>query len=132
MPANPPGRPTNLTPEMIDYLVKFIPEAITQNQLARLSGVPQQCLCDWLKRGKEDRINNVDSVFAQFSVKYEEEKGKLIKGLLIKMANQGTFQSLQWMLEQCFPDEFGLNALEIKELLDEVKEIKKIRQGEQL
>jgi hypothetical protein len=125
------GRPTNLTPELIEHLVKLVPEAYTQNQLSRLSGVPQNCISDWLKWGKVDRGKNEDTVYAQFSIKYEEAKGKLLKEWLVRMMSLGSFQSNQWMLEQCFPDEFGLNAPLVRELLGAVDamNLKKVTHG---
>jgi hypothetical protein len=125
------GRPTNLTPELIDHLVKLVPTAFTQHQLGRLSGVPQRCISDWLSWGKADREKGEDTIYAQFSLKYEEAKGILLREWLLKMMALGSFQANQWMLEQCFPDEFGLNSPLVKDLLGAVDamNLKKVTHG---
>lgn len=126
------GRPTNLTPELIEHLVAAIPQAITQNQLSRLTGVPQKCISEWLVRGKDDREKSEDSIYAQFSLKYDEKKAEIIQQLLFKMMGLDSFQSTQWMLEQCWPEEFGLNSPIIKALMEEINKVNKLHRGEAL
>lgn len=120
---NSPGRPIELTPELIDYIVSFIPLAFTGRQVSRLSKVPKSNISRWLSQGEDDASSSIDSIYAQFWVRFEEEKGKLISELLLNLKHQDSYQALSWLLENCFPEEYGSNSDNIKELISVVNKL---------
>lgn len=112
----PEGRPSTLTDEVAERLLNLVETSYTVNQVARLGMVPHSTLKTWLQRGREDNKNNVDSKFAQFSIKFDERMGQCILKFLNKMSGLDSFQSTQWMLEKCFEEDFGANSETMREI----------------
>lgn len=117
------GRPSNLTEEVIERVLDVLPNAFTKRQVARLAKVSHQRLSDWLNWGMEDLDEDINSIYAQFAARYEEKKGKIIQDALLSLKEQNSFQSVSWLLEQCFPEEFGRNSDLIKEIWNNLNQV---------
>lgn len=120
---NPPGRPTDLTPALMEHILSFVESNYTQTQVARLSCVPQSRISDWLSRGMKDAEEGRDTIFAQFSIKFQEKIGLDIQDMLRAIRSLGSFQALSWLLENCFREEFGKEAGIIQKILDQQEKI---------
>jgi len=123
------GRPLTLNEDMIEYLCSFVHGNHSVKQVSRLSGVPNSTIDEWLTRGFSDQNNGIDSIHAQFSEQFQREIGKEVNSFLSDMANISSYQSTSWMLEKCYPEEYGDEAPQMKELRDLFKLSQEMKNG---
>jgi hypothetical protein len=126
--SNPPGRPTDLTDELIEQIISFVPGNYSVNQVARMSGIPQQRISEWLTRGSHDLLNGINSITAQFTVKFRQAEGKEVKSLLAEMHDIGSFNSTSWLLEKCYPEDYGNDAPFAKEIRETFRALKEMKE----
>ena len=129
------GRRTQLDEELLAHILKHVPQSYVMSQVARLSGVPQQRLSEWMKKGKIDQEEGKDSIYAQLAVKYEEEKAKDIKELISKMLAKGAWQACHEILKATSPEDFGKDAELYKELFADFEKLvqsMKVKQSQPL
>jgi hypothetical protein len=110
------GRPLTLNEDMIAYLCSFVHGNHSVKQVSRLSGVANSTIDEWLTRGETDRKIGKDSIHAQFSEEFDRAIGKEVNYFLTYMANMGSYQSVSWMLEKCYAEDYGHEAPQMKEL----------------
>src|ERR1700685_1687483 len=82
MLANPVGFHTKLTPQVKEHILSHVAGNYTGGQIARMARIPKNTLNNWLKRGREDAENEINSIFAQLWVEVEEKRGIEIKSIL--------------------------------------------------
>ena len=113
------GRPCNLNQEEAKRILAFVPRGLIVGQVARLSKIPKRTLSSWLKRG-EDEINiEPRSIFVQFLLEFEYLRGIEIAQMLEEMRRRVPgWQALWEILKSIAREDFGVEAVEYKELLD--------------
>lgn len=121
------GRPLRLDQDMIEHLCSFVPGNHSVLQVSRLSGIPQSTLITWLDLGKIDQEKSIDSIYAQFSSKFNAAIGNEVRKLLAEMHAIGNYQSTSWMLEKCYPEEYGNEAPQMKEFRELFKIVTEIK-----
>jgi DNA polymerase III delta prime subunit len=117
-----------ITQEAFDKVIKILEgdfeDAITHLQIARLSQVPQQRLSEWCRQGNQDITDGIDSLCAQLSVMIEQKRGEIVKHLVREILSRNTFQGNSWILEKCFPKEFGNDSATLEEMKELHKEMR--------
>ena len=104
LPA-PGGRPTKLTPQVIDDIVKWLKLGFYQEEAAVMAGTSKTTYYDWLRAGKDG-----DNRFSEFSVAVEraraEAEGAHIMNIR-KAADNGVWQASSWFLARSHPKKWG-------------------------
>lgn len=122
--ANPVGFHTNLNDHVKAHILEHVPGNYVIGQVARMSKVPRQTLTRWLKRGEEDAINNNGSIFAHLWADFEQKRGEEIKSMLEDVRARRTNWQATWeLLKAIAREDFGVDAVEIKELLERVDKL---------
>src|SRR6188768_1859787 len=123
--ANPPGRPPELTQEIIDRIIDAIPEVLTQNQIAYRAMILPQRLSDYLIMGNRDRLEgNQNTICAQLADKYYYTRSTILKEKLENLSQcPKNYGAITWILEHCFKDDFEIMSDAHKQLLDWVDNV---------
>lgn len=99
------GRPTKLTKEIQNTIVRHVKAGNYLETAAAAAGINKSTLYDWLKRG----ANEPDSIFSEFSnavdMAMAQSEIEMIKRLRKHEATSGA--PIQWRLERRFPDRWG-------------------------
>lgn len=117
------GAPHTLTDELSDRILDVAEDAFTVTQVARLSKVNYKTLNNWLIQGEKDHDAGLDTVHSRFLDSFNQKVGKKIACLLDSLQTQNSYQSISWLLENCYPDEFGQNSYKYRQLLDMVNKL---------
>jgi hypothetical protein len=113
-------RPQQLTDEALAKILHHAYSDLLLNNAARIAKVHEQTLKSWMERGKEDLTNLRPTFLANFFTQVREKQATKISELLHKIENCAkNWQALAWKLEKCFREDFGADAPEFKELLDQ-------------
>lgn len=131
--CNGPGRPPDITEEIIERIIENVPKVVIQNQVAHLSKVPKSTMDDWLKRGIRDSENGINSLFAQFSERFKEAQAKVASECITFLRHcPKNYGALTFILERCFKDDFETKSDAQKQLEDYVDNVIKplINKGE--
>jgi transposase len=104
------GRPSKLNDEMIEKVKQAISKLYYIEAVADYVGISRRVVYDWLESGeKEDKEGNEENIYVRFlhAVKKSqaEAKRELVDG--IKIGSGANWQSKAWILERCYPNEFG-------------------------
>ena len=99
------GRPTKLTPEIHDLIVKAVTLGSTYLLASQSAGITYKTFREWMLRGEAD-----ESPFSDFSNAIEKAKGDRVSTWLQHIENaaeKGTWTAAAWKLERIYPDDFG-------------------------
>ena len=99
------GRPTRLTPELVEKIVPII-EAGNYIQTACMAlGVSRSSFFAWMKRGREDREEGTVTIFSDFLDDVEEAEAvaeaRLLEGAKREPGGK------RWLLSRRFGQRFG-------------------------
>lgn len=122
---NPPGRPLELTQEKMDHILSFVSDYMIPSQIARAAQVHQRNLARWLDKGSEDFENGVDSIYAQFCLKFEEERSKVVKRLSDSILATGKWDATWEILQVVDRENFGKESAQIRELISIISKLSK-------
>ena len=106
------GRPTKLTPEVQERIVKAIGLGATYEHAALAGGVCYVTFNEWMKKGEAGKAPYADFVDA---VKLAE--GEAVArwlGMIEDAAVAGTWQAAAWKLERRYPETYGRQEQRIK------------------
>ena len=115
----PAGRPTDLTPEVIEDVRRLLPTVMYLETVADYIGVTRQAIRGWLKRGAKEikrvrrkpgrRILVAEALYVEFfhAVKKALAAGEIGDAGTIKKASADQWQAAAWRLERRFPDRWG-------------------------
>jgi transposase len=103
------GRPIKLTDGLIEQAADALRRVYYVETVADLLGIHKDTFYDWLKRGETERETVEGSIFTRFSDAVKRARAEAKQELLAKVrAGSGAdWQSKAWILERCFPREFG-------------------------
>ena len=94
-----------------------IAKVLVMGQVANLAGVPRTTLKSWLDIGDRERLAGSSSEIAQFSSQYRKAQADQVVLLISDVrSRKKNWQAAQWLLERCFREDFGQDALFIQEL----------------
>jgi len=98
------GRPTKLTPELQEEILRYISADNYFETSCWAVGITPQTGYNWLKRGERES----SGIFREFylAVKRAEAKAEILNVAYIK-AGTDNWQSRAWILERKFPDRWG-------------------------
>lgn len=111
------GRYPLLDEEMIKELCKAKESGLSNIACCEYVGISEYTLYDYLKKAKRDEDNGMDeenSIYIKFAKEFKKSmsKFKVYHINLIKEASKkGNWQGSAWLLERCFPKEFGRNVI---------------------
>ncbi len=99
------GRPSKLTPERQEDIVKWLKLGFYQEDAATMSGITPSTYYAWMKKAE-----NGDERFLEFSEAVKkaraEAEGAHIMNIR-KAADNGVWQASAWFLERSFPKKWG-------------------------
>lgn len=108
-----------LTKELADEVCKYISQGITKRSAAEAAGISEVSFYSYINQGEENlekgKTEDKD-IFVYFykQVKKAETFFKLSHLKNIKNAAEDNWQASAWMLERCFPSEYGKSKREIE------------------
>lgn len=115
----PAGRPTLLTPEVIEEVRRILPVCLYLETVASYLGICRETLRQWLKRGQRERNRQrknpksknclKESIYVEFLDTYKKAlaEGEIHDTGVIKKASQESWQAAAWRLERRFPSRWG-------------------------
>ena len=103
------GRPSKLTPKLIESISESIASGMPFNHAAVAAGVSERAFHTYQRQGKEDEEAGVDSIFLQFLQAMKKAEAQAIQKNLdiITKASVDHWQAAAWILERRHPQEFG-------------------------
>lgn len=119
------GRPTKLTTETQERIVSALRAGNYQDTAAQYAGITRQTFYSWLERGRieRERISagekprKTETIYLDFVDAVETARADAearTVALVMKAANEGTWQAAAWFLERSHPQRWGrLNRTEI-------------------
>jgi hypothetical protein len=106
-----------LTKELTDEICKYISQGVSKRSSAEAAGISEVSFYSYFNRGEKllDAGKDEKNVFVYFykQVKKAETFFKLSHLKNIKNAAEEDWRASAWMLERCFPEEYGRNRVEI-------------------
>ena len=99
------GRPSKLTAEVIKNIQNWLRMGYFVEDAARMAGVTKMTLYRWLEKGREDREQEIDSLYADFCDAMERSRAEA-EGMFINSiqtaAKRGQWQAAAWWMERSF------------------------------
>lgn len=113
------GRPAGLTPEIRQNIIEAVPKGLRPQTIAHLARVHPNNLKRWLKQGENDYENSVNSEYAQLWSDFNHTKAlKIVQWLGDMESRLQNWQALWELIRSVAREDFGVEAVEYKELLD--------------
>lgn len=129
MRSNPIGFHTSLTPEAHNKILYAVNSGLSNEDIAALADIHPRTLQIWLERGSDEGFKNEDTIFAHLFKDFIKEKALFKKSKIDLLTDKPS--DIKWLLERIYPETFGENSSEIKELIKNIQEIKhKIGSGD--
>ena len=107
------GRPTKLTTEVQDKIVRAVATGNWLDTACAYAGVDASTVRRWMAKGEGD---DAPEPFRSFCTSIKGAKAEAevrAVALIQKAAQDGTWQASAWYLERSFPDRWGRHRLEI-------------------
>ncbi len=121
------GRPSMFTPERRALIIDAISHRIPYELAAEANGICEETLYAWLRTGRKDKADGIDSEYANFSEAIKKaEMTKVREHLDMISAKPERWQADAWVLERRWHQHFGANA-QLNELN---KRLDKLENGE--
>ncbi len=99
------GRPSKLTAEVIENIQNWLRMGYFVEDAARMAGIHKATLYRWLEQGREDRENDIASLYADFCDAMEKSRAEA-EGMYLNSiktaASRGQWQAAAWWLERSF------------------------------
>lgn len=111
------GRKPKLTPEVQHMICTGISAGLPKKAACAAVGVSESAFYEWLQRGEEDIEKCKKSLYAEFveQIKKSESAFQLTHLTRISKAGQeGNWQADAWLLERCFPKEYGRQKMDVE------------------
>jgi hypothetical protein len=118
------GRPTHLTPEVLEKVLYAISKGNYRKVAAQYAGVSEKCFKDWMRRGKEEP----DGDYGEFFKKVTEEESKVeIEAVgVLSDSNSKDAKRLIEYLSRKHPERWASDSYKVKQLEKELQEIKRL------
>ncbi len=107
---------SKLTDEMIEILVHLKGKGLTDKAVCEGAGISLALLQNWIRLGKNAMVAGRENKYLVFLKLYQQAETECKLGLLDlvkKEASAGSWSASAWLLERCYPQEYGRKALEL-------------------
>jgi transposase len=131
----PAGRPLELTRDMIETVKTLLPRSLYVETVADVLGVHRVTFRRWVKAGAVEQRhrdrgkppNPKFNLHCELCITVKKAMGQTEADFLSQIQTAGidTWQALAWVLERRFPDKWGLNRAEVRELKRRLDELEK-------
>ncbi len=111
------GRPTKLTEDFIETVCQLVENGTHPDTAARMYGVSERTMDDWLKKGREDEARGMrkESLHLRFLRRLDKSKAKAEAVLVaqVRLASQGSdrkpgdWKAAAWLLAKLNPTRFA-------------------------
>jgi len=104
------GRPTKLTPEIENKLIKFIALGVPLESASKACGLDYTTVREWLSRGKNEHPSRSKTPqFAAFADRYDVAVGECEARLVAKIqsAADSDWKAAAWLLARRHPDRWA-------------------------
>lgn len=108
------GRKLMLDETLIKEMCKAKKNGLSNRACCDYIGIDESTLYDWLNKGDRDTKNGEDSIYSNFSKRFKKAISEMKAfhiGLLRRASEAGSWQASAWILERCFPKEYGRNII---------------------
>jgi hypothetical protein len=120
----PPGRPLSLTPEVKKRILDAVPLAFAKVTIAHYSMIHPNNLKRWLKMGCDDMEAGVSSEYSQFWCEFNQARAKKVTQWLKDVEQRLPNWQATWeLVKSVAKEDFGIEAVEYKELLEKVDQL---------
>ena len=99
------GRPSKLTPKVLDDIVKWLKLGYYQEDAAVMAGISKSTFYSWLKRAEDDDGRYLEFSDAVKKARAESEGAHIMN--IRKAADNGVWQASAWFLERSYPGKWG-------------------------
>lgn len=119
------GRPTVLTDAITQKLCEEIEAGNTFSTSCRTVGVAVRSFYHWRRTGKQRAEAGKDEsdIFVRFYHAIDMAEAKAERAALEVIRNANTWQAAAWYLERRYPDKWGSQRREIRELQRTIKQL---------
>ncbi|OPX58898.1 MAG: hypothetical protein A4E25_01435 [Methanobacterium sp. PtaB.Bin024] len=100
------ARPSKLTPELVDEIVKHIKAGNYPETAAEIAGISSTTFYRWKKYGKERKTGKFREFWESIKKAESFAEGLRVQTIL-KASEDGNWQAAGWWLERKFPDRWG-------------------------
>lgn len=109
--TEPVGRPSKFTPERRTAIIDAISHRIPYEMAAEANGISGSTLYEWLKTGKDQIDQGIESDYTMFSESLKRaEMQKVREHTDMIAAKPERWQADAWLLERRWHKHFGANA----------------------
>ncbi len=118
-----PGRPTSLTQEVHDEIVRLILVGNYADTAALATGIDEKSYYNWLERGELDVELGRGTVFAQFfqAIKRSAAEAEVTQVNFAMTGPSGKWQAHMTWLERRYPKKWGRQEKRVHELTGKVE-----------
>jgi hypothetical protein len=122
------GRPLILSPAVVEEVRRLLPTVLYLESVGDYLGITHATWGNWLRRGRKEHNrlqrypgeepSEAESLYLEFfaAVKKGLAEGQIADAATIKRAAAKHWQAAAWRLERRFPERWGRDRAEIKEL----------------
>ena len=132
------GRPTKLTPEKQEEIVKYLRAGNYVETAAAYAGLSKASVYNWMRRGRREierveddprrKIREEEQPYVDFlyAVEKAQARAEITSVALINRASETQWQAAAWRLERKHPDRWGRKTVpdEEQKLRNEMLEMK--------
>lgn len=122
------GRPTSLTHEVSETIMAAVRVGNYLETAAALAGISVSTLRKWMRDGARDRKAGNETANAAFSAGVKKALAQAESESLqrVDKASEIVWQAACWRLERRWPDRWGRERVEIRELKKRLMELEKL------
>jgi transposase len=133
----PAGRPTDLTPEVIEDVRRILPTVMYLESVADYLGLSRDVIRLWQRRGRKEykrlsknpkaKPRQKEAIYLEFITVYKKAlaEGEIHDAGVIKKASQTNWQAAAWRLERRFPHRWGSQKDDIRQMKKDIEAIQK-------
>lgn len=107
------GRPTKLTPETEQTILKALELGATYEAAANAAGIAYNTFNEWMKEGEATKRGQKREFYEAVKKALGNRQARWLS-FIEKAAQDGNWQAAAWKLERTEPENFGRQRLDIK------------------
>ena len=119
----PIGRPLTLTPELCGLICQAIRDGNYREVAAKWAGVPVRTYLRWCARGKKEESGPYHDLWHAILEAEADAEIKMVDAVMKAAASDP--RHAQWWLERKFPERWGPNSRDIRELKQRLDQLEK-------
>ncbi len=122
------GRPTKLTPELIEIVERLIDSGMSVSAVCDAVGVARPTFYQWVSLGEKGTSKDIYTEFADRVKKARAiVQARWLERIEVAAQDPKTWTAAAWLLERSFPQEFGRRtAVDVTVREDVVAEIERL------